>query len=149
MSDPMDKVTESKDIISQIRNLLAEYIGYFDRENRRAGDKLLRETIARRYEEQWGRISEIQRQMVAEKNLEMVDDLEAASVKLRGFIDRVKTAAYGYAGFFDVVTVKSEELAQLYEFDLLLLEGVDELSRAIDNVDASMGTRIIAGFPSR
>jgi hypothetical protein len=46
MSDPMGKVTEGKDLIGKIRNFLANYIGYFDRENRRAGDKLLRETLS-------------------------------------------------------------------------------------------------------
>jgi len=140
MTDPMDKVTESKDIISKIRNYLAEYIGYFDRENRRSGDKLLRDTIAQRYEEQWSRISELQRKMIADGKIESVDDLEAAALKLRAFVDRIKTASYGYAGFFDVVTVKSFELEEIYKYDLALLEGVDDVSRAIDNVDASIGT---------
>jgi len=140
MTDPMDKVTESKDIISKIRNYLAEYIGYFDRENRRSGDKLLRDTIAQRYEEQWSRISELQRKMIADGKIESVDDLEAGALKLRAFVDRIKTAAYGYAGFFDVVTVKSFELEEIYKYDLALLEGVDDVSRAIDNVEASIGT---------
>jgi hypothetical protein len=39
-----------------------------------------------------------------------VDDLEGAAIKLRQFIDRVRTASYGYAGFFDAVKVRSEEL---------------------------------------
>jgi hypothetical protein len=78
--------------------------------------------------------------MIADGKLDAVDDLEAAAIKLRALIDRVKTAPYGYAGFFDAVTIKSDELEMLYQHDLLLLEGVDELSRAIDNVDASVGT---------
>jgi hypothetical protein len=55
-------------------------------------------------------------------------------------VDRIKTASYGYAGFFDVVTVKSFELEEIYKYDLALLEGVDDVSRAIDNVDASIST---------
>ncbi len=140
MTDPMDKVTEGKDIISKIRNFLAEYVGYFDRENRRAGDKLLRDTIAQRYEEQWNRISELQRQMISDGKLESVDDLEASALKLRAFVDRIKTASYGYAGFFDVATIKSFELEEIYNYDLALLEGVDDISRAMDNVEASMTT---------
>lgn len=140
MSDPLGKITEGKDLIGKIRNFLAGFVGYVDRENRRDADKLLREMIAQQYEEQWGKISELQRQLVAEKSLELVDDLEAAAIKLRAFVDRVKTASYGYAGFFDSVRIHSDELDKIYTFDLALLEGVETLSSAVDNVAASIGT---------
>ncbi len=143
--DPLGKITEGKDIIGKIRNFLAEYVGYVDRENRREGDKLLRETIEKRYEEQWSRISELQKQFISAGKLENVDDLEAAALKLRAFIDRVKGAAYGYAPFFDAVRIHSEELERIYQFDAALLEGVDNVARAIDNVEASIETE---GFPA-
>jgi hypothetical protein len=138
--DPYRKVTEEKGLLGTIQKYARTYIGYYDRETRRDADKILRETITSRYEEQWSRISEIQRQLIADKQLEYVDDLEAGSVKLRGLIDRIGTAAYGYAGFFDVVRVNQDELNSLYEYDLLLLENADKISRAIDHVQASVGT---------
>jgi len=55
-------------------------------------------------------------------------------------MDRVRTASYGYAGFFDAVKVRSDELAQIYQYDLALLTSADEVERAIDNVEASIGT---------
>jgi hypothetical protein len=140
MTDPLGKITEGKDLLGKIRNTLAGFIGYVDRENRREADKLLRETIAQRYEEQWGRISEIQRELLGAGKLEFVDDMEAAAIKLRAFIDRVKSAAYGYSGFFDAVRVNSDELEKVYAFDAVLLENVDTLIRAIDNVQASLET---------
>lgn len=140
MSDPLGKITEGKDLLGKIRNFLAGFVGYVDRENRRAADKILRETIAARYEEQWARISEAQRQLIAEGKLEFVDDLEAAAIKLRAFIDRVKTGAYGYSSFFDAVSINSDELEKLYAYDAALLEGAEEIGRAIDNVVASLGT---------
>ena len=103
MSDPLGKITEGKDLIGKIRNWLAGFTGYLERENRRDADKLLRATIASRYEEQWSRISELQRHLVAEGQIEHVDDLEAAVMKLRMLVDRVRHAAYGYSGFFDAV----------------------------------------------
>jgi hypothetical protein len=140
MSDPLGKITEGKDLIGKVRNFLAGFIGYFDRENRREADKLLRETIAQRYEEQWGRISELQRQFVSEGQLELIDDLEAAAIKLRAFIDRVKGASYGYAGFFDAVRINRDELERIYEYDIALLEGAQTLANAVDNVSASVGS---------
>ena len=103
VSDPLGKITEGDDLIGKVRNFLSGFVGYFDRENRREADKMLRETIAQRYEEQWSKISELQRQLISEGQLEMVDDLEASTIKLRAFVDRVKGASYGYAGFFESV----------------------------------------------
>ncbi len=140
MTDPLGKITEGKDLVGKIRNFVAGFLGYVDRENRREADKLVRETVAMRYEEQWARVSEIQRQLVSEGSLEWVDDLEAASIKLRTFVDRVKGAAYGYAGFFDTVRINEAELDKLYSYDNMLLEGVGKVSSAIDNVTASIGT---------
>ena len=69
-----------------------------------------------------------------------VDDLERAAIKLRTFIDRVRTASYGYSGFFDSIKINEEELARVYEYDSALLDLEDDVSRAIDNVQASVGT---------
>jgi hypothetical protein len=139
-SDPLGKITEGTDLIGKIRNFLAGFVGYVDRENRREADKLLRETIAQRYEEQWSRISELQRQLVSAGQLELVDDLEAATIKLRAFVDRVKGASYGYAGFFDAVRIHSEELEKVYAYDVALLEGAQNLANAVENVAASIGS---------
>ena len=76
----------------------------------------------------------MQRNFISEGQIELVDDVEAASLKLRQFIDRVKNAAYGYAGFFDAVKVKQEELAAIYEYDLQFLDLEDEIARAIENI---------------
>lgn len=140
MTDPLGKITEGKDLLGKIRNFLAGFVGYVERENRREADKMLREDLARRYRDLWGRVSGLQRQLTADGQLEWVDDLEGASVKLQTFADRIQGAAYGYSGFFDAARVNERELAQLYEYDLALLEGVDRISAAIDNVAASIGS---------
>jgi hypothetical protein len=143
--DPLGKITSGDDLLGKIRNALSGFIGYFDRENRREADKLLRTTLADRYQQQWERISAIQRQMIEAGQLEDVDQLEASAIKLRGFIDRVRTASYGYAGFFDAVRINSNELQKLYSYDLQLLEDVSSISSAIDNIEASMGSE---GLPA-
>lgn len=138
--DPLGKITAGDDLLGKIRNTLSGFIGYLDRENRREADKLLRTTIAARYEQQWSRISAVQRQMMDAGQLDQIDQLEAAAVKLRGFIDRVKGASYGYAGFFDAVRINENELQKLYSYDLQLLEDVQNIASAIDNVEASLGS---------
>ncbi len=140
MSDILGRIREQQDVFGKLLGKLPGFNGYFDREQRRAADKLLRETVAARYAEQWQRISSLQRDLISQGGLAYVDDLEGAAIKLRQFIDRVRTATYGYAGFFDAVKVNSEELEKLYQYDLWLLSLVDEIARAIDNVESSLGT---------
>jgi len=145
MSDILGQIREDQDVFGKLLGKIPGFKGYFDREQRRAADKLLRETTAARYEEQWRRISGLQRDLISQGGLAYVDDLEGAAIKLRQFIDRVRNASYGYAGFFDAVKVNSEELEKLYQYDLWMLSLVEEIGRAIDNVEASMGTE---GLPA-
>jgi hypothetical protein len=41
---------------------------------------------------------------------------------------------------FDAVKINEAELAQLYQYDAALLDRVDDVSRAIDNIEASVGS---------
>jgi len=140
MSDLFDRVTDDRDVFKKLLAKLPGFKGYFERQDRRASDKILREAIANRFEELWQRVSELQRDLISQGQIEFIDDLEGAAIKLRQFIDRVRTAAYGYAGFFDPVKVREDELAQVYQYDLVLLETADAVDRAIGNVEASIGT---------
>ncbi|NMC52093.1 MAG: hypothetical protein GYA48_00455 [Chloroflexi bacterium] len=145
MSDLFDQVTSDQDIFKKLLSKVPGFKGYIERENRRSSDKLLRVMVAERYEEQWSRISGLQRDLISEGGLAYVDDLESAAIKIRQFIDRVKTATYGYAGLFDAVKVREDELQKMYQYDLSLLDGAEEVKRAVDNVEASMGSE---GLPA-
>ncbi len=140
MSDLFGKITSEQNFVEKIASKIPGFSGYLEKENRRAADKLLRLEVARSYEEQWARVSQIQSDLVAAGRIDLIDDLERAALKLRTFIDQMKTASYGYSGFFDAVKVKEDDLAKLYEYDNALLENVSKVSAAIDNVEASLDT---------
>ena len=140
MNDILDKVTGESDFIKKILSKLPGFRGYVEREDRRNADKLLRESIADRYEGQWQRISALQKNAIANGEIDKIDDLESSAIKVRQFIDRIRTATYGYAGFFDVIKVETDELNAIYQYDLQLLDLEEELSRAVDNVESSFGT---------
>ena len=145
MTDIYDHVESQKDIFKKILSKIPGFKGYFERSDRRAADKLLRELIADRFQEQWNRLSRIQTTMIKAGNIDEIDDVEAASIKLRTFVDRIRTASYGYAGFFDAVKINEGELAQVYQYDLTFLNSVDAVISAIDNLEASLDTD---GFPA-
>lgn len=140
MSDLFERVTGDQDIFKKLLSKIPGFSGYIERSNRRQADQILRQAVAQRYEDQWQRISGLQRDLISTGGIAYVDDMEAAAIKLRQFIDRVRTASYGYSGFFDAVKINEEELAQVYQYDLALLDAADEIKSAVDNVETSMGT---------
>ena len=141
MSDQIyDKVDSDLDPFKKIASKIPGFGGYIERQKRRDSDKLLRETVADRFDQQYQRISSLQRDLISEGEIGYVDDLEASAIKLRTFSDRVRRATRGYSGLFDAVKINEEELALLYQYDAQMLDLVDEVSRAIDNVEASIGS---------
>jgi hypothetical protein len=144
MSDLRDSilgnVSGDMDIFRKLLSKIPGFKGYVESGVRRDSDKVLRDLIANRVRELESRISSLQREFISHGEIIYIDDLEAAAIKLRTFGDRVRTAPRGYSSLFEAVKIKEEELTRLYEYDTALLESTDSVSRAIDNVQASVGT---------
>lgn len=140
MVDILQRVIDEKDFLKKLVEKIPGFEGYVERSDRRIADKLVRESIADKFDSLWKKISAIQRQAISDGNIEIIDDLEASALKLRQFVDRIRTASYGYAGFFDAIKVNTEELDEIYKYDLALIAMEEEVNRAIDNVESSMGT---------
>lgn len=140
MNDLFDRVTGEQDFFKKLLSKVPGFKGYIERENRRSADKLLRETLADRFELLWQRISSLQTDLVNQGEIKHIDDVERGAIKIRQFIDRIRTAAYGYAGLFDAIKVNEAELAHVYQYDLALLNAADEVGRAVDHIEVSIGT---------
>lgn len=140
MSDQIfDKVGSDMDLFKKILGKIPGFSGYIERQKRRDADKLLRDTIADRFEQQWQRISQLQRDLISQGEIAYVDDMEQVAIKLRAFIDRIRRAPRGYSGLFDAVKIGEDELARIYQYDAAMLDLGDEVGRAVDNVEASIG----------
>ena len=138
MTDLFKKVTDSQDAFKKLASKIPGFDGYIERQNRRAADKLIRETIADRFKEQWTRASQLQTDMINEGMLAYMDDMERAAIQIQTFADKIRTASYGYSGMFDAVKINEDELAQLYSFDQGFFLAAEEIGRALDNVEASL-----------
>ncbi|MFQ5342751.1 MAG: DUF4178 domain-containing protein [Anaerolineae bacterium] len=117
------------------------YLGYRERERRRDADRELRAGLARQYSAQLDRLTDVQRRATNRALLSALDDMERAGLKLQRFIDRLRTASYGYAGWFDTATIREAELEQLYAFDQLLAAGVERVAAALDGVAEAVDAR--------
>ena len=139
MSDFFEKVKGQVDPFKKLLSYIPGFSGYIERQNRRDADKVLRDTVARRFEEYWSRASNLQVELVSNGMIKYVDDMEKAALALRTFIDKITTAARGYSGLFDAVKINEKELEAIYQFDVAFFTLGDQVSSALDNVEASLG----------
>jgi len=140
MSDLFERITSQQDVIKKLFAKIPGFKGYVERVDRRNADQLLRDTISEKFQAQWKRISSIQRDLVTNGQLDVLDEIEVSVTRLRQFIDRIKTAAYGYSSFFESTKINEKELEKIYQFDLALVNMGDEVASAVDNLEASIGT---------
>lgn len=139
MSDFFGRVTSDQDPFKKLASYIPGFSGYIERQNRRAADKLLRDTVARRFEQLYKRLSALQTDLISQGGIEFIDDMEKAAVLMRAFTDKIRNAAYGYSGLFDAVKINEEELAQLYAFDNAFFDLGDQINAALDTVEQSLG----------
>ena len=138
MSDLFDTVKGGQDIFKKLLSYLPGFNGYIERTNRRAADKLLREQVALKYSELAARTSRLQKDIADAGQIDFLDDIDSVGLKLRTFADRIKTASYGYSGFFDAVKINEKELEKIYAFDMAFFVLADQISSGLDNVESAV-----------
>ena len=137
MADFRERVFKARDenTLKRLASRIPGYGGYMEKDMRRDADKLLRDYIARLIEEQRKRLSEAQSDLLElPGGLDLMDDVERLQKKMQLLSDRLRTAVYGYAGWFDAVTIREKELDALYNFDAALLGGVDQIAADVQGL---------------
>lgn len=137
MQDLRQKVLDNRGGLERLVGKLPGFGGYQAKEKRREADKLLREHLFRLLQAQKTRLNMAGKALVSAGQLDLMDEHEAAVKKLETLADKIKTATYGYAGFFSALSVKETQLDALYEFDNQLLDGVEALAKMVQGLTAA------------
>jgi hypothetical protein len=101
----------------------------------------LRDFIANQLEEQKQKLLEIQRKLLGGGGLAFLDDIDGSIQKLQLLIDRVRTASYGYAGLFDAVRIREEQLKALHSFDVALAGRVAAVQNAVTALAGAVASK--------
>ena len=125
------------------------YRGYRAKEDRRDADRRLREHVATAYGAQADRVERVARDLAAQRRLNDIGPVDEFARTLRHFIDRVRTATYGYGGLMGDRDVDSAALDQLRQFDQGLLAGVEELAKPIGDLEGALATNGDLATPAR
>lgn len=130
--DARDTVNDEMSGFEKLIDKLPVFGGYQDKEKRRDADKILRDHVAKEFDDQRRRLESYQKKMLSGGGLAYMDDVGQVTSKLHNLIDKIRTATRGYAGFFDAVKVKEEELDALYNFDNAMLDYTVSLAKSVD-----------------
>ncbi len=131
MPDYRQRVLDSQGKFRQLVATLPGFKGYIAKEARREADKMLRSHIGRELDKQRRRLQQVGTKLANAGSFDAVSEVESLRMKLQTVTDKIKTATYGYAGFFDAATVNEPELDALYEFDNSLLNHVQAIAEAV------------------
>lgn len=131
IADLYEKISgEESTALGKLLSKIPGLSGYMERGRRREADQILRETIAARLEQVRLHLAAVTRDLSRDISVGILysEDVGAADTLLMGLIGKIKDAPQGYAGFFDAIKVKEEDLARLYYFDEQMLNHVDQLT---------------------
>ena len=121
-------------VLKSVARIFPGMPSYQEREGLRTQDKIIREQLAARIEEQVNRLQEIQSKLANKAILQPMAHLDRQSRKIMRLADTIRFASYGYAGLFAGIKVDEQKLAQLYDYDLSLHQDIEELAVAVGNL---------------
>jgi hypothetical protein len=147
MSDRyVEEAKQNMNALERLLKGLPGISGYVDRELRRDADKRLRNAIADQLEEQKRALLDLQKKLLGGGGLSLLGDVDSAVTKLQLLIDRIRTASYGYAGLFDAVRIREEQLKALHSFDVALAGRVVAVEERVKALAAAVSDK--ANFQS-
>jgi hypothetical protein len=133
------RIVEEQGTIEDIARKIPGFKGYLEKQDRRAADRLLREHIVLVFEEQLRAFTRLQNKLVDSGGIMYMERVSRIDTTLQTFIDRVRTAQEGYAGLFDAIKIREEELDRVYAFDNGLLVYSDQIATGLDRLGEVIG----------
>jgi len=134
----LDQVKNQMGGFEQLVAKIPGYKGYKEKELRREADRLLRDHIVNRMRTVKAQLDGLQQDLIGAGKFDLLTPTGSAATQIQTFIDRVRTASYGYSGLFDAVKIKEEDLDRVYEFDTAMLSYVDQIDSAIGEARAGV-----------
>ena len=130
MSEVYARVRERAGLLEKLELAIPGYRGYKERELRREADRLVREHLLRLLEPAYRDFKSSMLAVAASGDPNLIQLYNQVQALFDRVIAKLRTASYGYSGFFDAVKVREAELDKLLEYDWSLAEAVGRVAGA-------------------
>lgn len=147
LPDMYDKIEEESTFLGRLASKIPGFSGYMERSRRREADQILRDTISARLDQSRLQLAGVHQELSRDivRAIEYAEPLGRADSRLMGLIGKIRDAPQGYAGFFDAVKIKEDELARVYAFDESMMAYGDQIAADVDALEAGvMDTKDLA-----
>jgi uncharacterized coiled-coil protein SlyX len=141
MSENKDVYAQSKSqmrLSERIAAALPGFRGYKEKELRRESDKLVRNNLTLKLTKDKDSIKSISQKIADKRYMDVLTDVDRLNAKMDRITEKVNHASYGYAGFYDIVKIKEENLDRMITFDNQLLDEVNALTAAIEDLKTQL-----------
>ena len=141
MSENSDIYAQAKKqmrLSERIAAALPGFRGYKEKELRRESDKLIRNNLTLKLSKDKESVRSIAQRIADRRYLDVLPDIDRLNAKMDRITEKVNHASYGYAGFYDIVKIKEENLDRMITFDNHLLDEVDALTATIEEQKAQL-----------
>jgi hypothetical protein len=145
MLDPREHA-ENRNFIESILRYIPGFRGYLEKEYRRESDELQRRWLADRLQRSKKALDELGRRLADAAQLDLLPQLDRVRARLDKLIGRIRGAMQGYSGWFDLVRIDQHVLDRVYEHDAHLVEAVDALAKAVEQL-AGKQDQVAAALP--
>jgi len=133
MPEPSEH-TRRRNPIEEFARHIPGFRGYLEKEYRRESDELARQWLAAQLERSKRAVNALSRSLAQAAQIDAIPPLDRLRGRLDLLIARIAGAMQGYSGYFDLVRIDEDILDRVYLFDLDLMEEVEELARAIEQL---------------
>jgi hypothetical protein len=141
-------MSENKDVYAQAKSqmrlseriaaALPGFRGYKEKELRRESDKLIRNNLTLKLSKGKDNVRSIAQKIADKRYLDVLPDIDRLTAKMDRITEKVNHASYGYAGFYDIVKIKEDNLDKMINFDNQLLDEVSALTTSIEELKAQL-----------
>lgn len=130
----LDAAREDRNLLERLIARIPGFGGFQERELRRDVDKLQREHLAKRVHEIKHRSRAVAGAYTDAGQIGLLDRFDRLDRRLDRLGETIRFADYGASGLFSTEKIGEDELARLYEFDLALLDDLDEIEAAVEEL---------------
>jgi hypothetical protein len=141
MSENKDAYAQAKSqmrLSERIAAALPGFRGYKEKELRRESDKLIRNNLYLKLTKDKDNVKTIAQKIADKRYMDVLTDIDRLNAKMDRIAEKVNHASYGYAGFYDIVKVKEENLDRMITFDNQLLDEVNALTSSIEELKTQL-----------
>jgi hypothetical protein len=133
---------------SLIQSIL-RYRGAGNKEGIRDADRELRQRLAASYAAEQTRVQAVARRLADDRRLDAIAPVDEFNRALGLFIDKLRTATYGYQGLMAELDPEPGAADQLRRFDQSLASGLTEVSTAADALEMAIESGGDLAAPAR